>query len=185
MHAVEDRISDVTGEAAVRNYLLSLTGAPREPTELAKLKDSLEHEPDAIKRLEISSEIARLEASYRSGRFIRDPFVRHAKAYAERHHVVPEAFEAMGVPRRVLVDANLVQRPEKTRASVQDVCARISGWQPGAKFTVQDVMHISEASHNTVKRSLAILVREGKVARSGQASRSGVGRASVLYEVIN
>lgn len=186
-----------TQESAVRNYLLSIRNpsALRDEDAIASLNAKLEESTDELERLQLRQQL--LDSETPSLERYEDAFVEHARAWAERTGISPEAFLAEGVQPAVLRragfrgvsgagrrrgttrSASSTRTSTRTRVSADEVRAAI----PTGTFTVKDLQDRSGASAAVVRRIIAEEVKEGTVTDQGaDPDHSGPGRAPTVYK---
>jgi hypothetical protein len=174
-------------ERAVDNYLKWLEDPEqlRDESRIAELRDQEAEEGDVLARLQIHGELVRLERLPEEA--FLNPFVEHAKTYAEVNSIPAEAFISMGVPNKALKRAKMGARAAKHREtkSTEEISAEIlaNSWDT---FTTKDVATLTGASGSTVKRAIEGLVESGAVIKTDREDLTHAGRGArpKLYEVV-
>lgn len=174
-------------ETAVRTYLAALhdPSSLRDESRLSQLQSELENSSDELERLRLRQQIFDLESP--TVEQYETDFITHAKEWAEEHGVTAKAFEAEGVPARVLRKAGLAgsrasrgrRSGNRRRVTVEEVRAAI----PRGTFTVKGLQDISGASPAVVRRVVADEVAAGRVKEQGpDPDHRGPGRSPTLYK---
>lgn len=172
---------------AIRTYLTAL----RDPSALidadavAKLTAELDGTDDPIARIEIRQQL--IDAKTPPTDKVEDAFVAHAKAWADKGGISPEAMVAEGVDKGVLRKAGFSisggkrsapRSASSKRVTADDVRSAI----PSGVFTVKSLREISGASPAVVRKVINEETEAGNVVEQGpDPDHSGPGRAPVLY----
>lgn len=187
---------DLTPEAAVRLYLMYLAdpAALRDQPTIDRLKANIVNANDPIDRLKAVEALRRAEAVDGTG-YEKD-FISLSKAYAQDEGISAEAFQQVGVPDDILVEAGFDVTTRRGRGQ----SGRRSGgggqraksvpvdevkrWVRGQRgtFLLSDVMRGAGGSPATVRKAVEELVVTGEVERIGPvANHDGRGRAPIQY----
>ncbi|QBI19437.1 hypothetical protein ER308_07635 [Egibacter rhizosphaerae] len=180
-----------TQDEAVRNYLVALRDpdAMRDDERLAELKRKIEETDDELERLRLRQEV--LDAERPPVEQFEQAFIKHAKAWAEQHGISDRAFQAEGVPPRVLRKAGFTgvrggdgrrtsgtRRQRRSRVSADEVRKAL----PKGTFTIKQVEEATGASAAVVRRVVQEEVEAGRVSDQGSdPDHKGPGRAPRLY----
>jgi len=175
-------------ERAVRQYLQFLEDpdllVDRQLVE--KLQARVDGATDPVDRLLALAEFERARHPMEDG--YRKAFVQYAKAWADNNQVPASAFERLGVPWEVLMDAGIeaakpIARSGKGGKSVTTEAVKAVALGLPDAFTAADVVAAAGGgSPMTVRKGLAELVESGKLLKLGSAPDwTSPGRAPTLY----
>jgi DNA-binding transcriptional ArsR family regulator len=181
-------------EEAVRRYLnfLADPSSVHDESRVAELERRLGKSGDPIEKIRLASELYR--AQHVDGSEYREAFVAHARAWAEREGIVPEAFAQLGVPAEDLREAGFAVGGRAARSSqpssggrtrarrvnvdeIKETALRISG-----PFTASELRDLAGGTPATVRKALDALEEDGRIVDLGpDRNWQGRGRAPHLY----
>jgi hypothetical protein len=180
-------------ETAVRNYLVALKNPSslRDEDEIKKIRQRVDSSKDELERLKLRQQMLDLERPS-EGRY-EDAFVKHAKAWADKHGIGAKAFTAEGVSPTVLRKAGFTvdrgrgrgrrRAAPRRRTGKRVTVAEVRSAIPRGTFTIKRLQEKSGASPAVVRKVLAEEEAAGNVSKVGpDPDHKGPGRAPTLYK---
>ena len=177
-------------ETAVRDYLTALTdpSALRDDQAIKKLEDKLAKTTEPIERVVLRQQL--IDAQRVDPSELEEAFVKHAKAWAEKHGVSEQALRDEGVPPRALRAAGFtvrgrgraakkVARRGRARVSADDIRNKLKAKR--TDFTVSNIAEDTGAAPATVRKVIGELIEAGELQETGER-QEGRGRAAKTYK---
>ncbi len=177
-------------ETAVRDYLTALKepAGLRDEQAIKRLESKLDKATDPVERLELRQRL--LDAQRVDTSELEAAFVKHAKAWADKHGVTGQALRDEGVPPKVLRAAGFTVRgaargAKKTtkrrapRVSAEQIRNKIKAKR--AEFTVADIANDTGAAVATARKVIGDMLQAGELQEAGER-QEGRGRAAKTYQ---
>jgi hypothetical protein len=189
-------------EDGIRTYLDSLgkSNKPVVDREAVKaLQAQIRQAADPIEKLKLLSALDdEREGHVPDTEGEKAVFIADAKGWAERTGVSVSAFQALGVPDEVLVQAGFDVQAARRRTVARAASSRGSGRSPriplddvvkaakglGSKWTLGDLARVLNREPTTVRNYVNKLIETGSVTDLGDdPNHDGRGRAAKLYRL--